>query len=78
MTIPAGTLVTFPTSATQTDEGIYPNADKFDGFRFAKLRETESDSMASMHQAVSASGENLVFGLGRHTWYAFQQVVYDP
>jgi cytochrome P450 len=68
VTIPAGTLVSFPTSATQTDEEIYTNADEVDGFRFAKLRETESDSMASKHQAASASSENLVFGLGRHTW----------
>jgi Cytochrome P450 len=68
VTVPAGTLVSYPTSAIHTDERIYPNPDEFDGFRFAKLRETESYSMTSRHQAASTSNENLVFGHGRHTW----------
>ncbi|KAF8463187.1 cytochrome P450 [Russula ochroleuca] len=67
VTVPAGTLVSFPASAIHTDERIYPNADKFDGFRFAKLRESERDTMISRHQAVSTSSEHLAFGLGRHT-----------
>jgi cytochrome P450 len=68
MTIPAGTLVAIPSSATHRDEITYPNPDEFDGFRFAKLREDEGDTMTSRYQAVSTSSENLGFGLGRHTW----------
>ncbi|KAF8467567.1 cytochrome P450 [Russula ochroleuca] len=66
VTIPAGTLVSIPASAIHTDERIYSNPDEFDGFRFAKLRESEEDTMTSRHQAVSTSNEHLAFGLGRH------------
>ena len=70
VTVPAGTLVSIPASATHRDERIYPNPDQFDGFRFAKLRDSESegDTMASRYLMVSPSSENLNFGLGRHTW----------
>ena len=67
MTIPAGTLVAIPASATHRDEISYPDPDEFDGFRFAKLRE-DGGTETSRYQAVSASGEHLAFGLGRHTW----------
>ena len=68
MTIPAGTLVSIPASATHRDEISYPNPDEFDGFRFAKLREDEGDTMTSRYQAVSTSSENLAFGYGRRSW----------
>ncbi|KAF8491192.1 cytochrome P450 [Russula emetica] len=67
MTIPAGALVAIPASATHRDEVSYPNPDEFDGFRFAKLREDEGDTMTSRYQTASTSSENVVFGLGRHT-----------
>ena len=68
MTIPAGTLVAIPSSATHRDEVTYPNPDEFDGFRFAKLREDEGDSVTGRYQSASTSTENVAFGLGRHTW----------
>jgi cytochrome P450 len=69
VTVPAGTLVSIPASTTHTDERIYPNPDEFDGFRFAKLRESgEEDTMTSRYQTVSTSSEHLAFGIGRHTW----------
>ena len=71
VTVPAGTLVSVPASATHTDERIYKNANEFDGFRFAKLRESEGDTTTSRYQAVSTSSEHLSFGLGRHSWSAF-------
>jgi len=67
VTIPPGTLVSIPARATQTDERIHENANEFDGFRFAKLREKEGGKATGRHQAISASAENLTFGLGRHT-----------
>ncbi|KAI0000302.1 cytochrome P450 [Russula vinacea] len=66
VTVPAGTLVSVPASAIHTDERIYPNANEFDGFRFANLCESEGDTMTSRYQSVSPSSEHLVFGLGRH------------
>lgn len=68
VTVPAGTLVSIPASATHTDEGIYPNPNEFDGLRFAKLRESKWDTVTSRYQAVSTSSEHLAFGLGRYTW----------
>jgi cytochrome P450 len=68
MTIPAGTLVAIPASATHRDEITYPNPDESDGFRFAKLRENEGDTITSGYQSVSTSSENVAFGLGRRTW----------
>ena len=68
MTIPAGTVISIPTTATHTDEITYPNPDEFDGFRFVKLREDERDTIKSRYQVVSMSNENVSFGLGRHTW----------
>jgi len=67
VTVPPGAFIAIPASATHTDERIYPNPDEFDGFRFAKLRESEGETMTSKHQAVSPSSEYLSFGLGRHT-----------
>ena len=68
VTIPAGTIVCIPASATHNNGRIYANPDEFDGFRFVKLRESEGDIVTSRHQVVSTSSEHLVFGLGRHTW----------
>ena len=68
VTVPAGTLVSIPAIAVHTDETNYPNAEEFDGFRFAKLRESKDDKVTSRHQTVSTSSENLAFGLGKHTW----------
>ena len=67
VTVPAGTLISVPASAAHRDERIFPNTDKFDAFRFAKLREGEGKTM-SRYQAVSTSNEYLAFGLGRHVW----------
>jgi cytochrome P450 len=68
VTVPAGTLVSIPASEANRDERIYSNPDKFDGFRYAKLRESEGDTTTSRYQMVSPSSEHLTFGLGRHTW----------
>ncbi|KAI0292784.1 cytochrome P450 [Russula brevipes] len=67
MTIPAGTLVAIPASAAHTDERTFPNPNEFDGFRFSKLCEGEGDTVTGRYQAISTSGEQLSFGLGRHT-----------
>ena len=68
VTVPTGTFVSVPANAAHRDERIYSNPDKFDGYRFMKLRESEGDTTTSRYQAVSVSNEHLPFGLGRHTW----------
>ncbi|PKX88428.1 cytochrome P450 [Aspergillus novofumigatus IBT 16806] len=42
----------------------YPNGDKFDGFRFSKLR--EQPGQATMHQLVATGPDHLAFGHGTH------------
>jgi len=66
VTVPAGTLIAVPTGAVYADEEVYPNPEKFDGFRFAKLR--ERGGPVAGYQAVSTSWDHLSFGLGRHAW----------
>jgi hypothetical protein len=51
--------------AIHWDGEIYPDAHVFDGFRFSKLPEQESDGVTSKYLAVSASVEHLAFGIGR-------------
>lgn len=68
VTIPTGTVLAIPASVVHRDEAKYHDPDTFDGFRFAKLRESEGDMGTNGYQAVSTSSENLSFGLGRHTW----------
>ena len=64
MTLPAGTLIAVPASATHKDEIYHTNPEEFDGFRFAKLREEEGDPMTNRYQAVSTSNEHLPFWTG--------------
>jgi len=65
VTIPANTFVGIPQSAIHTDEGIYTNAEEFDGFRFLRHSDTEEDVVVTTHEAVTTSDEYLAFGLGR-------------
>ncbi|KAI0060666.1 cytochrome P450 [Artomyces pyxidatus] len=62
VTIPAGVIVSTPVRATHADDENYPHADVFDGFRFAKLRESE----ITKHQLASTTPEYLAFAHGKH------------
>ena len=68
VTIPAGTHIVIPSSVAHRDEAKYHDPDTFDGFRFAKLRESDGDTTTSRYQTVTPSSEHLSFGIGRHTW----------
>jgi cytochrome P450 len=68
VTVPPGVLVAAPACAAHIDEEVYTNPDKFDGFRFSKLRGLNGDAVTTRHQVVSISPEHLPFGLGRHAW----------
>lgn len=68
VTVPAGTLITAPSSAIHMDEDIYSNPEQFDGFRFSNARDMDEDVTTTRYSAFNASPEHLVFGLGRHAW----------
>ena len=63
--IPAGTQIGVPTQAISMDPDLYPNPDEFDGFRFAKLRDSNHPNAARMVYAAS-NLESMAFGYGRH------------
>ncbi|TDL22833.1 cytochrome P450 [Rickenella mellea] len=62
--IPKGTLMSVASAATHNDPELYENANEFQGFRFADLRE---DGVGDVkHQMVSTSPEYLPFGHGSY------------
>ncbi|KIK51010.1 hypothetical protein GYMLUDRAFT_181986, partial [Collybiopsis luxurians FD-317 M1] len=44
----------------------FPDADKFDGFRFSRMRKDPDQSIK--HQMVTPTTDYLLFGTGRHAW----------
>ena len=67
--IPAGTLVSPAAASIHHDDKYYENANAFNPWRFADLREEEGEGFK--HQMVSTSVDFIPFGHGRHAWYAF-------
>ena len=65
--IPAGQYLAVPTSGIHMDESIYEDAEKFDGFRFSRMREREGEG--PKHYSVNTATEFLTFGHGKHAWY---------
>ncbi|KAL8895631.1 MAG: hypothetical protein Q9207_008088 [Kuettlingeria erythrocarpa] len=63
--IPAHTSIGVPTHAVSMDPKIYPDPDKFDAFRFAKLREIDPERAGKM-QYASSNPQSMSFGFGRH------------
>ena len=63
-TIPRGTTVAVATHKVHMDEKIYPDALKFDPFRFVKLKEQET--AGRRFDIVTTSANSLHFGHGRH------------
>ncbi|CAI7645659.1 unnamed protein product [Penicillium crustosum] len=59
--IPQGSVVGFSAHAISRS---YPNADEFDGFLFAKLRDTPVQS--TMHQLTNTAPDHISFGHGSH------------
>ncbi|KAF9237102.1 cytochrome P450 [Melanogaster broomeanus] len=62
--IPKGTIVAIASRSTQFDDKIYENADMFDPFRFANMRDEDGEGVK--HQFVSTGPEYLPFGHGKH------------
>ena len=47
-------------------QAYFPNGDKFEGFRFAEMREEDGESLK--HQMVSLTAGFYLFGHGKHAW----------
>ncbi|KAK9788249.1 putative Cytochrome P450 [Seiridium cardinale] len=62
--IPAGTRIGVPAISIHTDPAIYSYPEKFDAFRFARLRERAGDETS--YQLASTEMEYLTFGHGNH------------
>ncbi|KAG4429208.1 hypothetical protein IFR05_015311 [Cadophora sp. M221] len=62
MVLPVGTLIAVDTQNAVFDHSSLESPEKFDGFRFAKLREIEGNG--NSFQAVSTGPDHLVFGYG--------------
>ena len=65
--LPAGSFLAANVIGIHRDESYYPGADKFDGFRFSRLREQSTEESVK-HQMVFTSPDYLAFGHGRHAW----------
>ena len=64
--IPTGTLIGAASYPIHLDDALFPDANTFDPFRFARMREREGES--TKHQFVSTSPEYIPFGHGQHAW----------
>ncbi|KIK79214.1 hypothetical protein PAXRUDRAFT_161911 [Paxillus rubicundulus Ve08.2h10] len=62
--VPQGTMVAIASQAARLDNEVYENADMFDPFRFANMRDEDGDD--AKHSFASTSPEYLTFGHGRH------------
>ncbi|KAF2180150.1 cytochrome P450, partial [Zopfia rhizophila CBS 207.26] len=62
--IPAGARVGAPSLAIHNDPQYYLEPEKFDGFRFSRMREESAKPMK--HQMVSTDIDYLPFGHGKH------------
>ncbi|KAI6150271.1 cytochrome P450 [Pisolithus tinctorius] len=63
--IPQGTFLAFPAYAMHRDDAVYENPKEFEPFRFANMRNKESEG--SRHQMVAVTPDLLSFGFGKHT-----------
>ncbi|KAG5720345.1 Ent-kaurene oxidase, partial [Termitomyces sp. T112] len=63
--VPKGNDIAVANFAMHHDEENYPDPLVFDGFRFSKMREKQSEGF-SKHQMVALTHEYIVFGHGKH------------
>lgn len=61
--LPKGTMIMAPAAAIATDPDTFPDANTFDGHRYARMREERKDSASSLVLGMSTI-DSLGFGLG--------------
>ncbi|KDQ49529.1 hypothetical protein JAAARDRAFT_165601 [Jaapia argillacea MUCL 33604] len=62
--VPAGHTISAAATPVHHNDLNYPDADVFDGFRFANMR--EEDGEGTKHQFVSTGADYVPFGHGKH------------
>ena len=62
----SGTQFGIPINSIHRDNAFYPEGDRFDGFRFYKLRQQGYQGV----NVTDISTEYLAFGYGPRAWYA--------
>ena len=65
--VPKGTQIFTAARSVHRNRAVYESPLAFDPFRFARMREGDSEGVK--HQYVSTTPEYLPFGHGRHAWY---------
>ncbi|KAK3321251.1 putative cytochrome P450 [Cercophora scortea] len=65
--IPAHTTIGVPAQAISMDPNLFPDPERFDGLRFAKIRNATTDpAVKGKAQFVAAHPQSMAFGYGRH------------
>ncbi|KAI0407187.1 cytochrome P450 [Xylaria palmicola] len=80
--IPANTQIGVPTQAISMDPELYPDPEKFDPFRFSKLKHelqgTKNTAAVGKLAYASSNHESMAFGYGRHAcpgrWFASNEI----
>lgn len=62
--IPKGTTI-MVSACHMMDSSVWPNGDKYDGYRFANLRKNAKNSLTSPYQLTSTSADHMGFGHGK-------------
>lgn len=65
--VPRGTLIHVAVDSVHRNEGYYENAEMFDPFRFARMRQEEG-IQGSKYQAATTTSKYIPFGHGHHAW----------
>ncbi|KXS93992.1 hypothetical protein AC578_3098 [Pseudocercospora eumusae] len=64
--LPKGTYISTSIASVARDPALYPDAETFDAFRFAKLREHAGTGSENRFLSHSTGIDQLTFGYGRH------------
>jgi cytochrome P450 len=76
--IPAHTTIGIPTVALNMDPKLYPEPEKYKGFRFAQIRETQPADVGARAQYAASNTSSMSFGFGRHAcpgrWFAANEI----
>lgn len=62
--IPKGTAI-MVSACHMMDSSVWPDGDKYDGYRFANLRKNAKNSLTSPFQLTSTSANHMGFGHGK-------------
>ena len=65
--LPKGTLVSFVSQPMHTDKETFENPNKFDPFRFSRIREATGDPTNEESHKFQSTAHLLIFGRGRNS-----------